>query len=57
LLAGMAANETYFNIHTTQFPNGEIRGFLVAAPEPGTLLMAALAFVGLAARRRYYSRS
>jgi len=29
LLAGMTAGQTYLNIHTVQFPGGEIRGFLV----------------------------
>ena len=57
LLAGLAANETYFNIHTSNFPSGEIRGFLVAAPEPATLLMAGLAFLGLAVRYRNHSRT
>ena len=28
LVSGIAAGETYFNVHTTNFPNGEIRGFL-----------------------------
>jgi CHRD domain len=28
LVSGIAAGETYFNIHTTNFPGGEIRGFL-----------------------------
>src|SRR3954468_5519885 len=28
LAAGLAAGEAYLNIHTTLFPNGEIRGFL-----------------------------
>ena len=28
LLAGIAAGKAYFNIHTTQVPGGEIRGFL-----------------------------
>lgn len=36
-VAGLLAGESYLNIHTTQFPGGEIRGFLVAqVPEPGT---------------------
>jgi hypothetical protein len=29
LLAGIAAGQAYLNIHSTQFPGGEIRGFLV----------------------------
>src|SRR5262249_394836 len=28
LLAGLAANKAYLNIHTTKHPGGEIRGFL-----------------------------
>jgi uncharacterized protein (TIGR03382 family) len=55
LLAGLASGTTYLNIHTTNFPNGEIRGFLVSAtPEPGTLTLAlgALAGVGLLRRRK-----
>ena len=40
LFAGLAAGNTYLNIHTTNFPNGEIRGFLTATPEPGTWLLA-----------------
>jgi hypothetical protein len=31
---GLNANEAYVNIHTSAYPNGEIRGFLVAAPVP-----------------------
>jgi hypothetical protein len=45
LAAGLAAGNAYLNIHTTNFPGGEIRGFLVAAvPEPATY---ALAIAGL----------
>jgi len=47
LLAGLNANEAYINIHTTQFPNGEIRGFLNAVPEPSTWAMMILGFLGL----------
>ena len=43
LLTGMNANEAYVNIHTTAFPNGEIRGFVVAAPVPEPAEWALLA--------------
>jgi hypothetical protein len=52
LLAAMAADETYLNIHSTVVPGGEIRGFLAAAPEPATILMAGAALAGLAILRR-----
>jgi hypothetical protein len=52
LLAGLASNQTYLNIHTTNFGGGEIRGFLVAAPEPGTFLLAGAVLAGFLIRRR-----
>lgn len=56
LFAGMQLGETYLNIHTTAFPGGEIRGFLVLAPvpEPETfaLMLAGLGAIGLARRGR-----
>jgi hypothetical protein len=54
LLAGMIAGESYLNIHTTQFPGGEIRGFLTPVPEPSTLTLLAFGAlsIGLLARRR-----
>jgi hypothetical protein len=51
LAAGMAAGETYFNIHTSLFPNGEISGFL-ATPEPATFGLAAIAMAALVAWKR-----
>lgn len=46
--------EYYVNVHTTKFPDGEIRGQLAPIPEPATvaLMLGGLAMVGAAARRR-----
>jgi len=51
-IAAAATGETYLNVHTTQNTGGEIRGFLVAAPEPGTWALAGAALVWLGTRRR-----
>ncbi len=48
LLLGLEQGRAYFNIHSTSFPVGEIRGFLQAVPEPGNLALMLMG-VGLLA--------
>lgn len=54
LLAAIGSGRAYLNIHTTAFPGGEIRGFLVAVPEPATwaMMLVGLGAVGAVMRRR-----
>jgi hypothetical protein len=55
LFDSMRANLTYFNLHTSGNPGGEIRGNLAEVPEPATLgLVGAglLGLIGFARRRR-----
>ena len=51
LVGGLAAGEAYFNIHTMQFPGGEIEGFLTPVPEASSTGLALFGFAGLLALR------
>lgn len=54
-IAAIQNGNAYVNLHTGQFPGGEIRGQLAIVPEPGALTTwacAGLALGVLAVRRR-----
>ncbi len=56
LVAAMLDGKSYLNIHTTEFPGGEIEGFLKAVPEDSAtgllVTLGAVAMLGLARARR-----
>ena len=54
-LPALLANGLYFNVHTTDFAGGEVRGQIILVPEPATCMLCAIAgtaLVGVARRRR-----
>jgi hypothetical protein len=54
LASAISTGRAYLNIHSSTFPGGEIRGFLVPVPEPSGLALTGLAALGVVqwARRR-----
>jgi CHRD domain/PEP-CTERM motif len=54
LMNNLASGQAYFNIHSSTFGGGEIRAFVSAVPEPGSLalLMAAAGAAVVVTKRR-----
>ena len=51
-IASLEAGQMYFNIHTSAFPGGEIRGQIFVVPEPAMLGLLGTGVLALMARRR-----
>ncbi len=54
-ITGLTSGLAYTNIHNTLFPGGEIRGQLVAVPEPASLAAFGLGLIGFAFASRRQS--
>lgn len=55
LIGALADGKAYFNLHTTAFGGGEIRGFFVPVPEPSATALVGAGLLGafaLSRRRR-----
>ena len=52
LVMGIEDQQTYFNIHTSMNPGGEIRSQLFSVPEPASLILFGSALFGFGLMRR-----
>ena len=52
LAAALFGGQAYFNIHTSQFGGGEIRGFFTLVPEPSSFALLGMGAVAMALKAR-----
>lgn len=57
LATGLAEGRAYFNLHSSLFTGGEIRGFLEPVPEPATAALAGCTVLALIAIRHRCRRA
>ncbi len=56
-VAGLLAGQFYLNVHTTLNGGGEIRGNLVAVPEPSSFALIGVGVAGYWIRRRFKKKA
>ncbi len=56
LAAALNTGQSYLNIHSSVVPGGEIRGFLVPAPEPSSMILLGTGALGVITRLRKRSK-
>jgi len=57
MINAIQAGNAYVNIHNTNFPGGEVRGFTTTVPEPSSVILTATGLAGLLGYARSRRRS